>query len=99
MNTCVTMNAPEPFAVSRARAGRGEQEIIAESGKFREVVSQAEMVAATDCTVIIQGDTGTGKEVIPGVIHNHSPRRQHVVMKNKLRRHSTRLAGERTLRS
>ncbi len=81
MNTCVITNAPEPFAPSRARAGRGEQEIIAESRKFRDVVSQAEMVAATDCTVLIQGDTGTGKELVAGVIHNHSPRRQHVFIK------------------
>jgi formate hydrogenlyase transcriptional activator len=81
MNTCVLTNAPESFAAGRARAGRGEQEIIAESPKFRDVVSQAEMVAATDCTVLIQGDTGTGKEVISGVIHNHSPRRQHVFIK------------------
>jgi formate hydrogenlyase transcriptional activator len=81
MNTCVITNAPEPFAASRARAGRGEQEIIAESRKFKEVLSQAEMVAATNCTVIIQGDTGTGKELIAGFIHNHSPRRQQALIK------------------
>jgi len=81
MDTCVTTNAPERFTPNRASLGRGEQEIIAESRKFRDVVSQAEMVAATDCTVLIQGDTGTGKELIAGVIHNHSPRRQHVFIK------------------
>src|SRR3984957_18247351 len=81
MDTCVTTNAPERFTPNRASLGRGEQEIIAESRKFRDVVSQAEMVAATDCTVLIQGDTGTGKELIAGVIHNHSPRRHHVCIK------------------
>src|SRR3984957_21206323 len=81
MDTCVTTNAPERFTPNRASLGRGEQEIIAESRKFRDVVSQAEMVAATDCTVLIQGDTGTGKELIAGVIHNHSPRRQHSLIK------------------
>ena len=75
MDTCVTTNAPERFTPSRASLGRGEQEIIAESRKLKEVLSQAEMVAATNCTVIIQGDTGTGKELIAGFIHNHSPRR------------------------
>src|SRR3984885_12473008 len=77
MNTLVSTNASEQFSASRASLGYGEQKIIAESRKLREVLSQAEMVAATDCTVLVQGDTGTGKELIAGLIHNHSPRRQH----------------------
>jgi formate hydrogenlyase transcriptional activator len=81
MDTCVTTNAPERFTPHRASLGRGEQEIIAESRKLKEVLSQAEMVAATNCTVIIQGDTGTGKELIAGFIHNHSPRRQQALIK------------------
>jgi formate hydrogenlyase transcriptional activator len=48
---------------------------------LKEVLSQAEMVAATNCAVIIQGDTGTGKELIAGFIHNHSPRRQQALIK------------------
>lgn len=58
-----------------------EQEIIAESRKLKEVLSQAEMVAATNCTVMIQGDTGTGKELIAGFIHKRSPRRQQALIK------------------
>jgi formate hydrogenlyase transcriptional activator len=81
MDTCVTTNAPERFTPNRASLGSGEQEIIAESRKLKEVLSQAEMVAATNCTVIIQGDTGTGKELIAGFIHNHSPRRQQALIK------------------
>src|ERR1700684_1337916 len=81
MNTCLTTNAPERFTPNRASLGSGEQEIIAESRKLREVLSQAEMVAATDCTVLVQGETGTGKELIAGLIHNHSPRRQHALIK------------------
>src|SRR3984885_6477588 len=63
MNTLVRRNASEGFSASLASLGYGEQEIIAESRKLREVLSQAEMVAATDCTVLVQGDTGTGKEL------------------------------------
>src|SRR5579863_10513073 len=81
MNTLVSTNASERFSASRASLGYGEQEIIAESRKLREVLSQAEMVAATDCTVLVQGDTGTGKELIAGLVHNHSPRRQHAHIK------------------
>src|ERR1700728_5316889 len=81
MNTLVSTNASERFSASRASLGHGEKEIIAESPKLREVLSQAEMVAATDCTVLVQGDTGTGKDLIAGLIHNHSPRRQHALIK------------------
>ena len=81
MDTCVTTNAPERFTPNRATLGRGEHEIIAESRKLKEVLGQAEMVAATNCTVLIQGDTGTGKELIAGFIHNHSPRRQQALIK------------------
>lgn len=80
MGTCVKTNALERFTPNRAYLGRGEQEIIAESRKLKEVLSHAEMVAATDCTVLIQGDTGTGKELIARLIHNRSPRRQHVLV-------------------
>ena len=69
------------FFASRASGGRGEQGIIAESRKLRDVITQADMVADTDCSVLIQGETGTGKELIAGLIHDHSPRRQHVLIK------------------
>jgi formate hydrogenlyase transcriptional activator len=81
METCATTNTLERFTPNRASLGRGEPEIIAESRKLKEVLSQAEMVAATNCTVIIQGDTGTGKELIAGFIHNHSPRWQQALIK------------------
>jgi formate hydrogenlyase transcriptional activator len=81
MNMLVSTSASERFSASRASLGHGEQEIIAESRKLREVLSLAEMVAATDCTVLVQGDTGTGKELIARLIHNHSPRRQHTLIK------------------
>ena len=54
---------------------------IVESRKLRDVIDQADMVADTDCTVLIQGDTGTGKELIAGLIHHHSHRRQQALIK------------------
>ena len=81
MSTCVIMNAPERFSANRASVGQGVQEIVAESRKLREVINLADMVAATDCTALIQGETGTGKELIAGLIHDHSPRRQHILIK------------------
>lgn len=58
-----------------------EPEIIAESRKLRDVLTQVEMVAPTDCTVLLQGETGTGKEVVAELIHNRSPRREQPLIK------------------
>jgi transcriptional regulator with GAF, ATPase, and Fis domain len=51
------------------------EKIIGASRGMSGVFDQIRMVAATDCTVLIQGETGTGKELIAEAIHQHSPRR------------------------
>jgi transcriptional regulator with GAF, ATPase, and Fis domain len=52
-------------------------DLIGSSPKFRAVLDAISMVAAADCSVLVQGETGTGKEVIAQAIHNASPRRQN----------------------
>jgi formate hydrogenlyase transcriptional activator len=49
--------------------------IIGNSGVLRSVLQQVDLVAPTDSTVLIQGETGTGKELIARAIHKVSPRR------------------------
>lgn len=49
-------------------------EIIGCSQAIRQVLEQVEMVAASDSTVLILGETGTGKELIARAIHRLSPR-------------------------
>ncbi len=49
-------------------------EIVGSSESFRRVLSQVEKVARTDSTVLILGETGTGKELIASAIHNRSNR-------------------------
>jgi formate hydrogenlyase transcriptional activator len=51
--------------------------VIGSSPSFRALLEDVQVVAPTDCTVLIQGETGTGKEVIAQAIHEASPRRQH----------------------
>jgi transcriptional regulator with GAF, ATPase, and Fis domain len=62
------------------RARRFEQ-IIGDSSALRIVLEQVERVAAADSTVLIQGETGTGKELIAHAIHNASPRSGHALIK------------------
>jgi formate hydrogenlyase transcriptional activator len=50
------------------------EEIVGSSGQLRRVLSQVGKVAATDSTVLILGETGTGKELIASAIHRRSKR-------------------------
>src|SRR6202041_329440 len=47
------------------------------SAKFRALLDRINMVAPVDSSVLIQGETGTGKEVIAQTIHQAGPRRQN----------------------
>ena len=51
-----------------------EAELIGESVKFRAVLDLVDMVAPTNCAVLLEGETGTGKEVIARAIHQRSRR-------------------------
>jgi len=50
------------------------EEIVGSSDALRKVLEQVARVAPTDSTVLIQGETGTGKELIARAIHNRSKR-------------------------
>jgi formate hydrogenlyase transcriptional activator len=59
--------------VDQERTRRFEQ-IIGNSAALESVLQQVEQVAPTDSTVLIQGETGTGKELIARAVHNLSAR-------------------------
>jgi formate hydrogenlyase transcriptional activator len=52
-------------------------DLIGSSPKFRALLTEAQRVAPVDSAVLIQGETGTGKEVIARAIHEASPRRNN----------------------
>jgi transcriptional regulator with GAF, ATPase, and Fis domain len=52
-------------------------DLIGSSPKFRAVLTDVDRIAPVDSAVLIQGETGTGKEVIARAIHEASPRRNH----------------------
>ncbi len=63
------------------RSDRNFEEIIGRSAALRRVLKQVETVAATDSTVLIYGETGTGKELVARAIHNLSSRRPEAFVK------------------
>ena len=56
-------------------------DIVGESGGLKQVLRQIETVAPTDATVLIQGETGTGKELLARSIHRLSPRHNRTFIK------------------
>jgi formate hydrogenlyase transcriptional activator len=55
----------------------GNLDLIGSSAKFRNVLDAINKVARFDSAVLLEGETGTGKEVIAQTIHEASPRRQN----------------------
>ncbi len=56
---------------------RGFAGVVGESREMQALYRIVRSVAETDVTVLIRGETGTGKELIARAIHHHSPRREH----------------------
>src|SRR5271165_471211 len=57
------------------------ESIVGRHGSLRKILSQVEAVAPTSATVLLSGETGTGKEVIARAIHELSPRRNRNLVK------------------
>src|SRR5467141_2268451 len=72
----------EPIVRKSERAQSSFLEtIVGRRGGLRSIFSQVEAVAPTNATVLISGETGTGKEVIARAIHELSPRRSRNLVK------------------
>ena len=62
------------FLQNEIKAEKFFGEIVGNSQKLKKVIKQTKVVAPTDSTVLIEGETGTGKELIARAIHNNSSR-------------------------
>src|SRR5439155_23818862 len=69
------------YLESEIRAEHPFEEIVGESRPLRDVLRQVETVAPTDATVLVLGETGTGKELIARAIHDRSSRRERTFVK------------------
>ncbi|HJZ75349.1 MAG TPA: sigma 54-interacting transcriptional regulator [Vicinamibacterales bacterium] len=75
------LNSEKLYLEDEIRTDRNFEEIVGNSAALRHVLQQVEIVAPTDSTVLIQGETGTGKELIARAIHNVSERRARTFVK------------------
>jgi len=55
--------------------------IVGKSSKMQEIYSLLDVLSETDSTVLIEGDSGTGKELIADALHYNSPRSQNTLVK------------------
>jgi formate hydrogenlyase transcriptional activator len=67
--------------VDQDRRGRRFEQIIGSSSALKVVLEQVERVAAADTTVLVHGETGTGKELIAHAIHKASSRSDQPLIK------------------
>ena len=71
----------EDYLAEEPSSEIGFEQIVGRSAALRRVLRQVEVVAPTDSGVLIQGETGTGKELIAQAIHNRSTRRERPLIK------------------
>ena len=83
------LEAENVYLRQQVRLFRNYEDIIGKSQAIQNVLRQVEQVAQTDATVLIQGETGTGKELIANAIHRLSKRRERVMVKVNCARHSS----------
>jgi formate hydrogenlyase transcriptional activator len=63
------------------QAEHNYEEMVGRSPEWQRVLEQIEIVAPTNATVLIVGETGTGKELVARALHNRSPRRERTLVK------------------
>jgi formate hydrogenlyase transcriptional activator len=69
------------YLESEIRSEYNFADIVGKSGSLRKVLDQVAIVAPTQSTVLLHGETGTGKELFARAIHNLSPRRERTFVR------------------
>ncbi|MFM9917576.1 MAG: sigma 54-interacting transcriptional regulator [Rhizobacter sp.] len=75
------LQAENVYLQEEIRREHDFEEMVGNSPALLALLQQVELVARTDATVLIQGETGTGKELIARALHNSGPRRARPLVK------------------
>ncbi|NTW55889.1 MAG: sigma 54-interacting transcriptional regulator [Chlorobiaceae bacterium] len=75
------LEGEKTYLIEEIRSAHNFEEIIGNSDALVSVLQKVRLVAPTDATVLMQSETGTGKELIARAIHNLSPRKESVLVK------------------
>jgi PAS domain S-box-containing protein len=75
------IEAEKTYLQDEIKVEHNFEEIIGRSPNFVKILHEVEQVASTDSTVLILGETGTGKELVARAIHNISPRHDRALVK------------------
>ncbi len=77
----LTFQYHEGSRIKTIPAGTPQLSMIGQSGKMQRIYQLIEKVAPTDTTVLITGDSGTGKELVAQALHDFSPRKDKPFIK------------------
>jgi DNA-binding NtrC family response regulator len=79
---CITRCEEERlYLESEIRAEYNFEDIVGKSKALQKALEQVAIVAPTDSTVLLHGETGTGKELVARAIHNLSPRKNRMFVR------------------
>ena len=75
------LESEKNYLVEEIASNQNFQNIISKSLNYKKVLGQVARVAESETTVLITGETGTGKELLARAIHNLSPRKEKTMIK------------------
>lgn len=79
--TISRLQKEKSYLQEEINAEQNFEEMIGSSPVMQDVFKKIQQVSATDSTVLLQGETGTGKELVARAIHHLSPRKNNVLIK------------------
>src|SRR5580692_6588796 len=75
------LEAQNTYLIEEIKETHNFEEIIGQSRALAEVIEKVKLVASTDSSVLILGETGTGKELVARAVHSNSERRKRPLVK------------------
>jgi PAS domain S-box-containing protein len=75
------LQAESDYLKAEIKVEHPHGEVTGQSPAIQQVLRLVEQVAPTDSSVLVRGETGTGKELVAQAIHRQSPRRSHLLVK------------------